>query len=478
MIKSKLIQYLSLFTTADLRNFRAFVHSPYFNKHQKTKELIDYIMKVNNFESGQLGMSKVFKKIFPLQAYEEQKLRTVMSYLVQLIYRYYAQQAYEQNQETHKIMLLEKALQEGQIKMFKQHSLQLEKSLLQKDKRDSNTFLQVSKFQRLQDNFDINYGHRSSGIFLDKALSNFDSYYLCEKLRMTCEMLARKQVTGQEYSFPLLPEIINYIEIKKEHFEMVSEVWIYYLIFKMMSSGGDLFYFELKKRLERDTSFFKHQDGRDFYTHALNYCIHKLNFGELSFKKETFELYQQMLKFGLLHVDNVLPQWDYTNIVKLGCDLQESKWTKNFIYEQKIFLNKSERENTFTYNLAAYHYAQKEYTKALELLNKVEFTEVYNNLLTRILMLKIYFETKDWSALEYFLDAFRLYLLRSKKLEEARRGSVLKLIRYTRSLFRLKEKQSVFSKEIFAKKLDKLKMKINTDDKVLNKKWLLDVIDS
>lgn len=476
MQKSKFIQYLSGFSKQDLRLFKDFVHSPYFNKHQKTRELFDYILKVKKLDSPLLEKEKVFTKIFPNKTYNEQNLRTLLSYLVQLVYQFYSQKYQETNPAEQKIGLLETALQNGQKSIFKHQSLNWEKNHQQSPIRNSNYYLQFSRFQRLQDEFDINYGKRSSGSFLEKALTNFDTYYIAEKLKMTCEMLARKQVTGQDYSFSFLQELITFLEKEKNHFESIPGVWIYLLIYKMIKADNSKHFFELKSRLKKDVHFFNHQEGRDLYTHALNYCIGKLNFGETSFKKETFELYQQMLDNGLLYIDKVLPQWDYTNIVSLGCDLEESEWIKNFIIKQKEFLPKAERENTYTYNLAAYLYAQKEYSEAIRLLQKVTFTEVYNNLLTRILLLKIYFETQDWQALEYFLETFRIYLIRNKQLGESRRKSGLNLIKYTRNLFRLLESKPTLTKETFLKKRQTLKKQIENNEKVLNKSWLLSVV--
>lgn len=476
MQKSKLIQYLSLFSKQDLRNFKDFVHSPYFNKHKKTKELFDHILKVKSWDSPQLQKELIFKKVFPNQPFEEQLLRTLMSYLVQLIYRFYSQKEQDSKSDKLQIGLLEIALQNGQKKMFEHNAKIWKKTFSAAPIRDSNYFLQESRFQRLLDNFDIKYGKRISGDFLEEAISNFDTFYISEKLRITCEMLARKQVMGQNYSFSLTHELIAFLEKEKSHFESISGVWIYFLIYKMMTENRPEDFFELKKRLKKDAPLFNHQEGRDLYTHALNFCIGKINFGENAFRKDTFELYQQMLLNGLLYVEEVLPQWDYTNIVSLGCDLQEKEWTKSFILEQKKYLPKAERENTFTYNLAAFHYSQREYSQAIELLQKVAFTEGYYNLLTRILMLKIYFETKDWQALEYFLETFRVYLLRNKKLETSRIKSGLNLIKYTRTLFRLIDSKNEIPKKQFQEKIMNLKLQIGKNQKVLNKSWLISKI--
>lgn len=473
MQNSKLIQYLSSFSKQDLRQFKDFVHSPYFNKHQKTKELLDYILTLKSWESTQLDMKKTFQKLFPQQKYEEQLLRTVMSYLVQLVYRFYSQKENDYQADQQQIDLLKMALQNGQKKMFEHHANIWRKKFSSSNIQDSNYFLQESRFQRLMDTFDIKYGKRVSGGYLQKALSSFDTFYMGEKLRMTCEMLARKQVMGQNYSFSLTHELILFLEKEKAYFETIPGVWVYFLIYKMMTEDRADFFYDLKKRLKKDTPFFNHQEGRDLYTHALNYCIGKLNLGEKSFRKESFELYQQMLENGLLHVEGILPQWDYINIGMLGFELREINWTKHFIFTQKEFLAKSERENTFTYSLAAYHYSQNEYAEAIDLLQKVEFTEIYYNLLTRIMMLKIYFETQDWQALEYFLETFRIYLLRHKKLGDSRRRSGLNLIKYTRSLFRLIDTKGTISNHQFQEKIETLKSQIETNEKVLNKSWLL-----
>ena len=473
MINSKLIQFLRVFTKPELRRFKDFVHSPFFNKHQKTTELLDYILEAKSWDSTSLAKEKAFKRLFPGKKYKEQHLRTVMSYLVQLIYQFYTSQHKATEISEQQIRLLEMTLPHGQKKMFEQASASWQKKVMELPLRDSNYFLQQARYHRLLDTFDLKYGKRVSGGFLEKAIANFDNYYLGEKLRMTCEMLARKQVTGQKYSFFLLDDLIPFLEKEKAHFQPISGVWIYYLIYQMMIEDQPEYFYQLKDRLEQDSLLFRPEEGRDLYTHALNYCIGRLNFGEEIFRKEAFELYQQMLTNGLIYVDEVMPRWDYTNIVSLGCELQESKWIARFITEQKERLPLAERENTSTYCLASFHYYQKNYDAAISLLQKVEFTEVYYSLLTRLLMLKIYFETQDWKTLEYFLETFRIYLLRNKQLGESRRKSGLNLIKYTRNLSRLLAAKSSISKREFKEKRSALQLKIKDDEKVLNKSWLL-----
>ena len=299
-----------------------------------------------------------------------------------------------------------------------------------------------------------------------------------EKLKLACQMLARQQVTGKHYTWLLTEEMIRLLENEAEQFEHVPSVWIYFLVYKMMREENPTFYFELKKRLPKAVPFFNHQEGRDLYYHVLNYCIQRINFGEASFRKETFELYQQMLENGLLFVEEVLSQWDYTNIVSLGCQLKEFEWTQQFIFEQKSRLPKNEMENTFTYNLAAFYYNQNDFEKAISLLHQVEFSEVYYNLLTRLLRLKIYFDTNDWQALEYSLETFRIYLIRNRSITDQRRKSGLNLLRFTKKTMRLLEEKSTLNQKDFLQKIQNLQTQIERKDRVLNKAWLLSKIEN
>lgn len=477
MYKTKLIQYLSQFSAQELQQFQVFVDSPYFNKHENTKALLNHILKVNNWESPALQKEKAFKVIFPKKKFDPQLLSNLISYLLKLLRRFLTQKQFEKRDIEQQLDLLENCFNRSPQKLFSLTAGQLQKEFEQSKIKDSNFYFQHNRFQRLLDDFDLQFGDRTSGEYLEKALEDFDVFFIGEKLKMTCQMLARKQVTANSFSVSLIEELIHFIEKEANTFKKIPSVWLYFLIYKMISNNDPIFYFQLKERLLKDSSFFKHQEGRDLYTHALNYCIQQMNFGAATFRKETFELYQQMLDNGLLFVEKIIPHWDFTNIVSLACFLGEYDWTKDFIYSQKEYLPKGEKENAFNYNVAAFHYNQEQYDEAIALLQEVEFTDVYYNLLTRILLLKIYFDSENWRTLEYSLETFRIYLLRNKKITDNRRKSGLNLIRFTKKLIRLVEQRKLISKKEYRLKLEQLKQQIEQKEMLLNKAWLLEKIE-
>ena len=473
MHNSKLIRYLSHLDHLQLQRFRDFVDSPYFNKHENTKALLAYILEADSWETASLQKRRAFAAIFPNRAYQSQLLSNLISYLLRLFRQFLAQEHFSTQEAEQTLALLEQASTNGQVKLFELAANRWERQQASYPLQDGAYHFAAFRYQQVRNDFDLRQGSRFDGHRLAQADAHFDYYLISEKLRLACEMLARSQVTGQTYELPLTHHLLPFLEARKAHFKTIPAVWVYLLIFRMIRDDQARDYFELKERLQQDAQYFSTSEGRDLYTYSLNYCIRRLNYGESAFRRETFELYQQMLSTGLLHRSGILPAWDYTNIVSLGCDLQEYKWTYRFIEEQKDKLPNNERQNTYTYNLAVYEYQQQHYDKAIQLLHQVEFTEVYYNLLVRILRLKIYFEQGDQEALLYLLDTFRIYLLRNRQIADNRRRSALNLLRYTKKLARLTEDAQLISSRPFHQALRRFEEQIQDHQRLTNKAWLL-----
>lgn len=478
MRNSKIIQYLSYFSKKDLQRFQSFVSSPYFNKHKKTTALLNYILNVRSSDSVALAKEQVFKSLFPAKKFDGQLLSNLSSYLLKLIRQFLIQQQIEGNITEQQLALLEICLQDGQENLFELTAGRLEITFQNTYIKDNAYHHQRARYHELLDDFDLKFGNRSSGQHLEKAVEYFDIYFISQKLKMACQVLARKQVAARQYAIHLIPALLQFITKRKEKYSQIPSVWIYYLIYQMITGNDTQSFHQLKKILPTQIICFELQEGKDLYTHLLNYCIQRINFGESNFRREAFELYQQMLEREFLYVNGLLSQWDYTNVVSLGCLLNEYEWIENFIHQQKEKLSKAEKENSFNYNLASFYFSQKEYNKALTFAREVIFTEVSYDLLTRILMVKVYFEQTDWTSLEYELEKFRIFLLRNKKVTDNQKQSAFNLLRFTKSLMRLYNTKALLSKEELARQITALKISIHEHKKVLNKDWLLQMLET
>lgn len=474
MKNSKIVQYIGQLSLSQTKRFRLFVTSPYFNQHQKTIELLDFILKQKKAVHPTWQREKVAQKLFATENNPLLSLNNSMTYLMRLLKKFLAYDVLENKPIASSLLLLEGALERQQFKLFESSSHTLEKNLTKGQLKNQQILAATYSLYQTLDDYEQEHGNRTSPVFLQKTIDTLDAYYFSEKLRHTCHALARQNVVGGHFQLDFITEMIGYLRANLEQYSVHPPIIMYYQIYQMLSDPKGLIHYQhLKTMLPQQVAFFSKKEARDLYRYAENYCILNINQGQTNYVQELFELYQQLLGTGLILNQNILHQWDYTNIIALGCRLKQFNWTVNFIETYRSKLADDIRDNAYSYNLAFFHYEQQHYDEALELLNNVEFTDVYYQLSAKLILLKAWFETENWRALDYMLETFRIYLLRNKYISKSRQKSGFNLIRFTRQLFQLKEKQAQLDKAIYAKKIENLKIKIEACEQVMNKKWLL-----
>ena len=211
------------------------------------------------------------------------------------------------------------------------------------------------------------------------------------------------------------------------------------------------------------------KDLRLYYIAIINYAIKKFNLGKKEFIKELFNIYLLQIKHEvLLNEKQFLEPYAYKNITTLALQNKEFAWTKKFIEDYKGYLPKEERENAYQYNLANYYYFIADYKKCLQLLQTVQFTDVYYNLDGRSIILKVYFEEKEWNLLNDHCFAFRAFVLRQKDISEHHKKGYLNLIKWTNKL-----SATYFDKN----KKKTIAEKISNEKNIRELKWLMTQIN-
>ena len=207
---------------------------------------------------------------------------------------------------------------------------------------------------------------------------------------------------------------------------------------------------------------------RDMYQYVLNYCIKKINLGNTNYQQVLFETYKTILNNRVIIVDEYLSQWDFKNICTISFRLKNFDWSNIFIEKYNLLIRNSERENAYVYNKAYLYFHQGEFNKSLNLLQKVNFTDLYYQIDTRAIILKIYYELDDHEALRYHLRAFRIFLNRSKLVSAYQLTIYSNLIKFTAKLVNNQTRQS---------KLHFLKKEISETRSTADLQWLIKKTD-
>lgn len=183
-----------------------------------------------------------------------------------------------------------------------------------------------------------------------------------------------------------------------------------------------------------------------------------------------------MHEIGLMKADNKNLQWDLKNMVSIALRLGEYPWTYGIINSLKPELPDDVRENAYTYNLANYYYETKDFRKATRLLQSVEFTDVYYNLDSKSMLLKIYFEQDEEESFFALVTTFKAYLNRNKLISAGTFDTYSNLMKYARKAFVYKIMLPYQRKHNYSK-IASLKKTVIETKNVVNANWLLNEIE-
>lgn len=470
MQKSNLIAILKQLPKKDWREFRKFVRSPYFNQQDDIIRMFDYIDEaINILPPIALNREKVFKKVFPNEVFEEQKLRHKTSLLFKILKRYLTQAEFENDKIQTQQYLCNSFRKKGMLKFFKKELVQSQHLLEQEIYRDSNFYFKNYELGMEEAGFTIGKERKKTKNFQSLA-DHLTISYVSSMLRLSCEIQSHQTLSNQIYDLKLLPKILELVA--SDFYLEVPTIYLYYHCYNAFgklennkTADSEIHFQEFKKLIQQHWKLFPPSEIRNIYLYAINYCIKRLNSGDRQFIREAFELFRSGLKNETLLEEGILSSFTYKNITRLGMALSENEWVESFLENYKKYLSPRERENTWRYNLAFVYFQQTKYKQAMQLLLQVEFKDVLNNMDARRILLKSYFELKEYNALESLLDSFSRYIHRQKEIGY-HRENYLNFIRFVKKIIqgRMDDKKNI----------EQLKQEIEMTSGLVEREWLLE----
>jgi hypothetical protein len=479
MQDSKLVKNISDLPQKDRERFRQFVISPFFNQHKPTLELLDHLLKTIDKAKPDFNRESIFKKIYPKEnAYDEQKLHNVMSNLKKLYHRFLAIDQFEKEPLLEELYTLASASDRNQFELMINRAKLLDRQFEELPAREDNyNFLQYHK-HRLLGYYEANYVDRTNTDPLQKMLDYLDKFYLIEKLRNCCHLTANMMLMNTQYDFGLLESVLPAVAERSQEEPSNKEDWpivMYHRVLLTMRFEDDSQHYQNLTALFGEA--FTHLNPlqqKDLFSFACNYCIRRSNLGDVTYKKELFELYKKGLNLGLMLENGIISEFTYKNIATLGCNLREFEWTEQFLQQYRNKLLPNKRDNAYHLNLATVYYNKRQYREVLSSLLRVQFTDVVYHLNSNFLLLRSYYALKDTEALLSLIETFRIYVMRSRKMTASQRRAYTNFLRFAKKLVELRHNGFTMSKEVLNKKLQELHAKVKESDNVVNREWLLE----
>ncbi len=83
MEKSSIISVLRTFSSQEIKRFGLYLHSPFFNANTNIVKMYDIIKKnYPDFKNNKLTKEFIFKKLYPKEKYNDERMRFLMSELL------------------------------------------------------------------------------------------------------------------------------------------------------------------------------------------------------------------------------------------------------------------------------------------------------------------------------------------------------------------------------------------------------------
>jgi len=418
---------------SEIRNLSKFLRSPYFNQREDVVLLFEYIQENRALKIDGLDKKKAFQRVYPKEAYQDAKVRHLMSYLLQLVKDFLAQEHHTKGLVAKKIHLCQALRKKGLNRLFEK---EWQKALALHNKQVyRNTHFYYNNYKLYLEQSEYLHQYQRTGeMNLQEVTDELTTFYIADLLRQSCSVLAHQSLSPQDYDLKLVEPVIQLVE--NGWMRNIPAIAIYYHSYRALNDlNNEADFYALLPLIKANWKQFPNHEIRDILLLAINYCIQRLNSGERKFIREAFELYQFGLEYKIVVNDGVISLYTYKNVLKLGLALQEYDWVEQYLETFKQYLHPEQRENNYQHNLAVFYFSKRDYGKAMSLLQQVTFKDKLHELDARRMLLRIYYELQEFDALESLLESFQTYIRRQKNIGY-HQENYLNLIRFIKKMLR------------------------------------------
>ncbi|MFN0015992.1 MAG: hypothetical protein ACKVU2_15720 [Saprospiraceae bacterium] len=466
MQKSVLAEIVRSLSRKEIREINKWLQSPAHNQREDVVRLFDFLIKnlPDATQDEAMEKKRAWKAVFPGEVYDDARMRQVMYFLLKAVEEYLVFTDSMEDQSKY-LGALTKIYRVRKLDKAYRQSHRLGRDYLEKQPLRNGYYLMNAYFFDLEE-----YNHRlpisqNAPVNLQESADALEKWFLAEKLRIACAMIAHRNVFQKiNYESGLLAETLAYIR-DNGLLDQPAIAAFYYAYLAITNPEEESYFDQLEKLLHSNILQFDHSEARVLYIAAINYCVAKINQGGPDFPRRAFLFYQTGLETGILLDTNSISRYTFGNAVVSALRIREFGWAEQFIEKFQHFLEEKERKSMVHFNLARLYFEKGDYGKAQQLLTKFEYDDMVLNLVAKTMLLKIYYEESEFGAYESLLESMRTYLQRKEAISPNHRSLYKNFLSIMRKLIHL----NPYSK---AQK-EKFRALVLETNPLLEKDWLL-----
>lgn len=467
---SRIYRLLKSQSVVKNNRFLKFLNSPYHNANKAVIVLAELIVSALK-KNKDLTKEETIEILYNGEKIEDKKYRKLNSDLISLYQKFIIQEEFEKNKLLRNQLLLE-TIQENKIILLVEKAKQNALTVFDREPEKSGLFFNhMYSLNKSIYNLQTEYEKKmikkgaNRNINLDVLNSTLDQFYIIEKLRLACDLIAWQRI----YKIKERPFEIEIILRMLDRGELMQNPVIsaYVHIYNMLiERDADEHYELLKKELPKHLGVFPAEELREIYDSLLTYNIGRLNTNPDYHLNEALSIYDFAIENEIITENGNISPTTFRNFVVIGLRNNQFERVEEFINTKSILLHENHRENAVNFCLARLYWYKKEWTKVIQQLAIVEFKDTFYNLNAKIMLCSSYYELGEYDTLEYSLDAFYTSINRNKELSETKTIPYKGFITYTKKLVKLRDNEK---KSILA-----LIETVSEDKRTNGKTWLIE----
>ncbi len=474
MQKSKLIALLKTFSSSEIKSFRDFACSPFFNKEKVLEKLTDYVGGFHpEYDKPELEKEKVFAHLYPGKKYNDALMRNIISDLLCLAEEFLIIKKLKSSDFRKDIFLLEELKNRNLQNRFLKQKEKTLKIVEQSPVKDEFYYDKKTEVNRLYSFFlkETEDTYLRENQLFQETSDLITAGFLIKILYYNIYMLTRQShISNFSFTFNFTDEIDTFFINKGKRYLEIPHIQAAYFSYKLLQTHEEKYFYPLKDFLEKNFDIISRPERKNIQTVLENYCYSKVTEGNAEFVKEQFLLYKQSVEKGT-HVGIVdyISNIFFISLTATGFEAGEFEWVEKFIAEYIHDVKEDLRKDTLHFCNALSFYWKKEYEKSLSELSKVNSEEFAFKHNIKSLTLKIYYDLNETEPFYSHIDTYKHFILNNKIVHDKVREQVNNFINYCKKLFVLKNT----SNPDIEFDLNKIQKEISENHALINKIWLL-----
>jgi len=482
MNKSKVVILLRSFSKEELKKFKDFLKSPYFNKNETLLRYFSELKKnFPEFDAEKVTKEEIYHKLFNGKKYNEQVMRNLTSELNKLCKEFLIIEFNRKDIYENKLNLLKQMIPRQTDSVFQSELKIFESELKQISQLSERNFYYLYQLEDAKIGFHLERNEQP--LVFDKVLKSGEYLILFFLLNLT-KTISNLNVNKQSYNVKYesnlpqeffdktaIEDIIEYMKVNKVEFSETAELYFYRVICNTYPYD-EKYYYKFKSLVMRNINSLNRIEVYGLFNALETFCLIKISSGNAEFNEELFDIFNLEIKKGFYKYSDTSPVtfMKFRNTYLAGINFKKYEWVKNFISNYRNDIIESDRENVIKIATAQLDFETGNFEKVLEGLADLKADNIYSKIDIRNLTAMSYYELGYTDTDLSIIDSYKHFLTASKNLSEVFRKSHFRFINSLHSLIIYKEKNQ-------KDKLRELKETLTLFKNERRIRWLIDKID-